>query len=107
MTCVMIASKFSIPIWPVSFSRPLGSLAAALCAAITFAAFYAPRPANAETSAEVIFARKVLPLLKERCLPCHGEKPGKLKGDFDLRSQAGLLAGGESEQPSVVAVKPL
>ena len=107
MTGVMIERKFSSPIWPVSFSRPLGSLAAALCAAIAFAAFYTPRPANAETSAEVTFARKVLPLFKERCLACHGEKPGKLKGDFDLRSRVGLLAGGESEQPSVVAGKPL
>ena len=107
MAGVMIAREFSSSIWPVSFSWPLGSLAAALCAAIAFAAFYAPRPANAETSAEAIFARKVLPLIKERCLPCHGEKPGKLKGEFDLRSRAGLLAGGESEKPSVVAGKPL
>ena len=107
MAGVMIARKFPIPIWPIQFSRPLGSLAAALCAVIAFAAFYAPRQANAETSAEVIFARKVLPLLKARCLPCHGEKPGKLKGDFDLRSRVGLLAGGESEKPSVVAGKPL
>jgi hypothetical protein len=64
-------------------------------------------PASAEEPAEVIFARKVLPLLKTRCLPCHGEKPGKLKGEFDLRSRAGLLTGGESEKPSVIAGKPL
>ena len=82
-------------------------LAATLCASIGLAIFYICPEAIGEEPAEVIFARKVLPLFKTRCLACHGEKPEKLKGEFDLRSRAGLLSGGESEKPAVVAGKPL
>ena len=56
---------------------------------------------------DVLFARKVLPLFKEKCLACHGNDPKKLKGDLDLRTRAGLLKGGESEESSVVPGKPL
>ena len=57
---------------------------------------------------DVLFARKVLPLFKAKCIVCHGEdSKKKLKGDFDMRSRAGLLKGGESEEPSVVPGKPL
>ena len=56
----------------------------------------------------MLFARKVLPLFKAKCLGCHGEDPKKkLKGDFDMRSRAGLLKGGESKDPSIVHGKPL
>ena len=57
--------------------------------------------------ADVLFARKVLPLFKEKCLACHGNDLKKLKGDLDLRNRAGLLKGGESEDPSIVPGKPL
>ena len=57
--------------------------------------------------ADVLFARKVLPLFKEKCLACHGNDLKKLKGDLDLRNRAGLLKGGESEYPSIVPGKPL
>ena len=61
-----------------------------------------------KVAADVLFARKVLPLFKEKCLACHGEDPKKkLKGDFDMRTRADLLKGGESEEPSVVPGKPL
>ena len=30
-----------------------------------------------QVTAEVLFARKVLPLFKERCIVCHGEDPKK------------------------------
>ncbi|SVD27466.1 uncharacterized protein METZ01_LOCUS380320, partial [marine metagenome] len=57
--------------------------------------------------ADVLFARKVLPLFKAKCLACHGEDPKKkLKGDLDMRSLKGLLKGGESEEPSIIAGKP-
>ena len=59
-------------------------------------------------SADVLFARKVLPLFKERCIACHGEDTKKkLKGEFDMRTRADLLKGGESEEPSIVPGKPL
>ena len=60
-----------------------------------------------EIKAEVVFARKVQPLLKAKCLACHGEDPEKIKGDLDMRTRAGLLKGGESEEPSIVPGKPL
>ncbi|MDC0050993.1 DUF1549 domain-containing protein, partial [Verrucomicrobia bacterium] len=61
-----------------------------------------------KVATDVLFARKVLPLFKTKCLACHGEDPKKkLKGDFDMRSRVGLLRGGESEEPSIVLGKPL
>ena len=57
--------------------------------------------------AEVLFVRKVLPIFQSKCLACHGENPEKqLKGDFDMRSRAALLKGGDSEKPSIVPGKP-
>ena len=52
------------------------------------------------------FTLKVLPLLKSKCFACHGDDPKGAKGDLDVRSRAGLLKGGESEEPSVVPGKP-
>lgn len=57
--------------------------------------------------ADVLFARKVLPLFKARCIVCHGENPEKLKGDFDMRTRASLLEGGERGRPSIVPGEPL
>ncbi|MCH2025234.1 MAG: PSD1 and planctomycete cytochrome C domain-containing protein [Verrucomicrobiales bacterium] len=55
----------------------------------------------------MLFAHKILPMFKAKCLACHGEDPKKIKGDFDMRTYSGLLRGGESEEPSVVPGKPL
>ena len=61
-----------------------------------------------KVEADLLFVRKVLPLFKSKCLPCHGKDPKKkLKGEFDMRSRAGLLKGGESKDPSFVIGKPL
>jgi len=59
-----------------------------------------------QPDAERLFALKVAPLLKSKCLGCHGEKPDDLKGDLDVRSLAGLLKGGESGDPSLVPGQP-
>jgi mono/diheme cytochrome c family protein len=58
------------------------------------------------SSAEELFARRIQPLFKERCLACHGDDPQKIKGGLDMRTRAGLLKGGESEKPSIVPGKP-
>ena len=55
-----------------------------------------------EVAADVLFARKIQPLFKVKCLTCHGDDPEKLKGELDMRTRAGLLAGGESEEPVLV-----
>ena len=68
----------------------------------------ASHPAYAdEVAADVLFARKIQPLFKVKCLTCHGDDPEKLKGELDMRTRAGLLAGGESEEPALVPGKPL
>lgn len=59
-----------------------------------------------DSLAEIQFVRHVLPVLKARCFGCHGEAEDR-RGGLDLRSQAGLLAGGESGEPAIIAGKPL
>jgi hypothetical protein len=46
------------------------------------------------------FAKEVQPVLTVKCLKCHGENDPK--GSLDLRSKAGMLAGGDSG-PAIVA----
>lgn len=58
------------------------------------------------TEPERLFALKVLPLLKEKCLACHGQDPDDIKGEFDVSSLAAILKGGESEEPAIVVGKP-
>ena len=48
------------------------------------------------------FSLKVYPLLKDKCYGCHGEKPAKLKGGFDIRSLEAILKGGESGEPGLI-----
>ncbi|MEM7478366.1 MAG: DUF1549 domain-containing protein, partial [Planctomycetota bacterium] len=52
------------------------------------------------------FTLKVLPLLKEKCIACHGSDPEDIKGEFDVRSLESILKGGESEEPGIVLGKP-
>ena len=61
----------------------------------------------AEVSSDMLFAHKIMPMFKAKCLACHGEDPKKIKGDFDMRTYPSLLKGGESEEPSIVPGKPL
>jgi mono/diheme cytochrome c family protein len=49
-----------------------------------------------------LFARKVRPVLVERCLECHGK--GKTRGGLDLATREALLKGGDSG-PAVVPGK--
>ncbi len=60
----------------------------------------------AEATAEQLYVRRVAPLFSEKCLACHGKDEAKIKGDFDMRSLAAVLKGGESEQPGIVAGSP-
>ena len=58
-----------------------------------------------KSNGDELFALKVLPLLKQKCFQCHGAG-GDLKGDYDITSRAGMLAGGESGEPSIIPGKP-
>jgi mono/diheme cytochrome c family protein len=61
--------------------RRLPPLLALLCAAV---------PASAGGPAP--FADRIAPVLRQRCLPCHGDKR---RGGLDLTTRAGLLKGGD------------
>ena len=43
-----------------------------------------------------LYKQKVVPILNENCMKCHGDKPEKLSGGLDLRTRASLLAGGDT-----------
>jgi mono/diheme cytochrome c family protein len=58
------------------------------------------------TAAADLFLARIGPLLKARCLGCHGDDPGKLRGGLDLRSRASLLRGGDSGEPAVAPGRP-
>ena len=61
---------------------------------------------SAAEDAEALFVRRVLPLFEEKCLACHGRDEKKIKGGLDMRTRAGLLKGGDSEQASLVPGQP-
>ena len=52
--------------------------------------------------AEKLFTMKVGPILKEKCLGCHGKDEDDIAGDFDVRSVESILKGGESEEHGMV-----
>ncbi len=56
--------------------------------------------------AERHFVRHVLPVLKDKCLACHGDDPKKQKGGLDLRTRAAMLTGGDSGEPALVPGRP-
>lgn len=55
---------------------------------------------------EVLFARRIAPLLREKCVACHGEKADEIEGGLDVRSLESLTTGGDSEVPGLVPGKP-
>ncbi|GAB4156822.1 MAG: PSD1 and planctomycete cytochrome C domain-containing protein [Planctomycetaceae bacterium] len=56
--------------------------------------------------AERHFTLKVLPLLKSKCLACHGGNPKDIKGKYDLRTRQAALKGGESDEAAIVPGSP-
>jgi mono/diheme cytochrome c family protein/cytochrome c553 len=59
------------------------------------------RASEPKGSAEAVFATTVLPVLKAKCLACHGDDPKKVKGGLDLSTRERLTAGGDSGKPGV------
>ena len=58
------------------------------------------------TAGARLFTLKIQPLLKVKCLGCHGNEPDDLRGGLDLRNRSSLLAGGASKIPSLVPGDP-
>ena len=49
------------------------------------------------------FEKKIRPVLVEHCYQCHSASAEKIKGELLLDSREGMLKGGESGKPAVVA----
>ena len=58
------------------------------------------------SKSEALFVRRIEPLLRKKCLGCHGQDPKKIEGGLDLRTIATLSIGGDSGTPGVVSGKP-
>ena len=89
----------------MSRNRTICRLLAALAAVIAPHGRGAEKP-HADDSAEMLFVRRIAPLFHEKCLACHGNDEGKIKGGLDMRTRASTLKGGDSEQAAFVAGKP-
>ncbi|MBX3451386.1 MAG: PSD1 domain-containing protein [Planctomycetaceae bacterium] len=75
-------------------------------AAIAVIVCIAASSATADEPAELLFVRRVAPLLHEKCLACHGKDAADLQGGLDLRTSVATLKGGHSESPAIVAGQP-
>ncbi len=60
----------------------------------------------ANQDAELLFVRRIRPLIGEKCLACHGNDESDFQGGLDMRSLSAMIRGGEQEKPVVVAGKP-
>ncbi len=76
-------------------------LATGLLASLLLPLFSTPIQAE-PTNGERLFVRRVVPLLQEKCVACHGGDADNIEGSLDLTSEAGMLKGGDSEEPAIV-----
>ena len=72
-------------------------LLTSFCIALASAAHAASGP-----DGEVLFATKILPLINDKCLACHGKDPQKIKAGYDMRTRATAISGGESKTPAII-----
>ncbi len=84
----------------MSRSRKLPQIIS-LIAVLTLASVVA-----ADEQAERDFTLKVLPVLKDKCLGCHGGDPAEIKGEFSVLRREDFLRGGESGDPAIVPGAP-
>lgn len=65
-----------------------------------------PAQAAEPTAEERLFTLRVLPIFKTKCFGCHGQDPNDVRGDFNMLTRKGLLAGGESGESSLISGQP-
>ena len=82
----------------------VGSIALLLACGVSAASAIGEGESGA--GAEVLFVARVGPMLEARCLPCHGDDPGSIRGGLDLRSRSAMLLGGDSGEPGLVEGSP-
>ena len=51
---------------------------------------------------DLLFLKKIKPMLEVKCWGCHGEDPKKIKGEYIMLDREQMLKGGESGKPAVV-----
>src|SRR5215510_6833624 len=68
--------------------------------AILLVAFLHPAPA-ADEPRKLDFVTDIRPIFESNCAKCHLN--GNHKGGLDLSSREGILKGGESEEPAIIA----
>ena len=82
------------------------SLSLGLCLSVAAPTFADPPGETVDETAaqrsESTFARRVLPLLKEKCFGCHGNDADDVAGELNMLSHGGLLTGGESGEAAIV-----
>ena len=83
------------------YARPFLPFVLALCLGlIPFSSDAGAGPqAKAKTTTSLdgaearrLFRQRLLPLLKQKCLACHGDDPDDIKGEFSMRSRAVLIS---------------
>ncbi len=58
-----------------------------------------------QSKSEELFARRIEPLLQEKCVACHGQPDRDIEGGLSLTRRAALMSGGDSGEPIIVAGK--
>ncbi|WP_425396025.1 c-type cytochrome domain-containing protein [Aeoliella sp.] len=54
----------------------------------------------------MIFARRVLPILTNKCIACHGAEIDELAGGLNLTTRSGTFKGGDSGEAAVEIARP-
>lgn len=63
----------------------------------------ADEPAGGDAyESELLYVRRIAPLLREKCLGCHGADPEVIEGSLDMRSLAAIRHGGDSGDPGLL-----
>ncbi|MEZ6124504.1 MAG: PSD1 and planctomycete cytochrome C domain-containing protein [Planctomycetaceae bacterium] len=62
-------------------------------------------PVSADES-ELLFVRRIAPLLRDKCLGCHGADSRNIQGSLNLTSQKAAMAGGDSGVAALIARDP-
>jgi Protein of unknown function (DUF1549)/Protein of unknown function (DUF1553)/Planctomycete cytochrome C len=76
------------------------------CLLLIATTFFTASTLQANDDAELLFVRRIQPLLSEKCLACHGNDQSDIQGGLDMRSRETLLKGGDQEKTPVVPSKP-
>jgi hypothetical protein len=98
-------------------TRSLGCLATNLTYSRTWAILFVIVVANAlfisetrasieASDAEILFVRRVMPLIREKCSACHGALSDKIEGSLNLLTLAGMTRGGDSGEAAIVLGQP-